>query len=89
MTFSDRLVHRFNYLVPITEENYERQYKNALLMMRSLKTVIVLLFLYITWISIETALGNSSGLSAWFLPVFLIVVGGTISFFIFRSFKLK
>jgi uncharacterized membrane protein len=41
-------------------------------MMIVLKTEMTLIFAYITWGMVETALGRSEGLGIWFLPVLLI-----------------
>ena len=85
----ERYPHSFNYLIQITPENAERQYKNARLMLNLMKNQMVLLFIYISYASIQVAKGESSGLGVWGLPVSLVVIFGTIIIFSIRSFRLK
>jgi uncharacterized membrane protein len=84
-----RYPHVFNYTVEINEENAGRQYRNAVLMMRILKTVIVMTFGYLTYATIQNGLGRMDGLGSWFLPVFLTGTFGTIGVLVYRSFKLR
>lgn len=79
--------HTFNYIVPITEENAEEQYTIAVRMIRTLNTVIVGLFAYIAYATAQVALERQQGLGSYFLPVFLLLVFGTIGYFIWRSAK--
>lgn len=66
-----RYPHLFNYPVTITKENAEKQYKNGLRMMRYLKFFITATFLIIEYQTIQTAIGRSEGLGAWFFPLIL------------------
>ncbi|MBP1991454.1 DUF1648 domain-containing protein [Paenibacillus eucommiae] len=79
----------FNYLSPVTEENAPRQYITARMMISWLKLQLVVLFSYIEWDMIQSALGKSGGLGLWFLPVTLVVVFGTIIFYAVRSVRIK
>lgn len=81
--------HLYNYTVKITEENAERQYKNASRMMRFLNLSVLLLFAYIEASTISTAMGYSAGLSAWFLPAILVLMVGLPIFFIAKSSQLE
>ncbi len=82
-----RIPHLYNYPKPITAENAKRQYKGATRLIRILNTVIVSIFAYIQYVIIQTALGETSGLGAWFLPVFLLMVFAPIGWFIFKSIR--
>ena len=89
MTIGLRFPHMFNYPFQITEENAERQYKNLTLMVRVLKTFMVIIFGYLTYATIENGLGKMQGLGTWFTPVTLLSVLGTIGYFMYNGFKLR
>ncbi|MFN3755642.1 MAG: DUF1648 domain-containing protein [Flavobacterium sp.] len=89
LTLVSKNPETFNYSVEITEENAERQYGNALLMMKTMRLVILFVFMLIEWEVIQIGLGKSKGLGAWFLPFFLAVVFVPIIYFVIRSKKLK
>jgi uncharacterized membrane protein len=89
LTFAQRVPHLFNFPVPLNEQNYRRQYDNALLMMKILKLIITVQFLYITLVTIETGLGHMKGLGSFFVPIFLVLILGTVGVFLVRTFKLK
>jgi uncharacterized membrane protein len=61
-----------------TEEAYRRQARIARSLYCWCKFEIVWLFTYISWATIRVGLGKAQGLGRAFLPVVLIVVGGTI-----------
>lgn len=89
ITLLERYPHIFNYVVEITEQNAEYQYRNARCMMIWLKTELILVFSYIEWIMIQTALQKANGLGNSFLPVYLVVLLVTMGYFISRMFKNK
>jgi uncharacterized membrane protein len=84
-----RFPHLFNYPLEITEENAERQYKNATRMIRAIKTFLVLIFGYLTYSTIKNGLGEMQGLGTWFTPTTLVSVLGTVVYFIYQTFKLR
>jgi uncharacterized membrane protein len=88
LTVLEKFPHVYNYLF-LTEENAERQYKNARLMLNVIKNEILFFFVYMSWVSTEVAKGENDGLGLWILPIFIITITGTIAFFIVRSIKLK
>ncbi len=73
MGLLSRYPHTFNYPVPITEENAPVQYLLGRKIINWLRTFVVILFGYLEWVSIQTALGNLSGLGPWFIAIILIV----------------
>lgn len=87
LTFMRKSPHSFNYPVAITEENAAQKYRLAITMVNVLKYVTTLLFAYLLWNSVRVGLGLSEGLGAWFLPVVLVSVFGTIIYFINRMAK--
>lgn len=89
LTLVSKNPETFNYSVEITEENAERQYGNALLMMKTMRLVILFVFMLIEWEVIQIGLGKNEGLGAWFLPFFLAIIFIPIIFFAIRAKKIK
>jgi hypothetical protein len=89
LTVISRFPQYFNYMTVITEENAASQYKNARTLMSWMSVEITALFLFLECQNIQAAKAASSGLGIWFLPVFLIIVFGTIGIYIYKMFKLK
>lgn len=89
LTLIGKSPETFNYSVEITPENAERQYKNALLMMKVMRLAIIFVFLLIDWEVVQIGLGKSEGLGVWFLPIFLTIVFVPIIYFAIRGKKLK
>lgn len=79
--------HILNYPKEITEENAERLYRLATKMIRFLNTEIVCIFSYMTYATIQTALGKQSGLGNYFIPIFIVLIFGTLGYFITRMIK--
>jgi uncharacterized membrane protein len=78
MTILSGYPNLYNYPVKITPENAVIQFSLASRFMRILKVLILILFLYICYKTINTAMGLSAGLGKAFLPVFLILITGSI-----------
>jgi len=89
LTVLSKYPHIYNYAWPITPKNTRAQYQIARQMIIILKTAIVLIFAYIVWQTIQTALGKSNGLGAEFMPVFLILIFGTIGFHLFKAYQAR
>jgi uncharacterized membrane protein len=77
--------HIYNYPVTITPENAEVQYRLATRLMRILKTVILILFSFISWMSVKTAAGSASGLGKMYLPVFIILTFGVVIIYLVQA----
>lgn len=88
-TLLRRFPHTFNYPWAITQENAYRQYQIAIGLMNWLKTEIVWLFTYIEWQIIQVALGKSTGLGIAFLPIFLIVIFGTVGIYFWQAYQAR
>ncbi len=82
-----RFPHIYNYPVKITAENAESQYRMVCRFIRVLNTVIAGLFTYLTFADIQTALGVQNGPGSFFLPVFVLLIFGTIGFYLYKSMK--
>lgn len=80
MTVLEKYPHTYNYL-NLTEDNAQAQYKNGRLMINVLKNEIVILFSWINFQNIRVASGEAEGLGSFFLPVFLVILFGTLLFF--------
>jgi uncharacterized membrane protein len=77
--------HIFNYGVKITPENAEVQYRLATRMLRFLKTVILIMFTFISSQTIRLTAGKTEGLGKLFLPVFLIATFGIVIIYFVQS----
>lgn len=89
ITIGIRHPDKFNYPVPLTSENAQRQYENSKMMLRSVKAIVILLFSYIVLMSVLNGLNRATGLGVYFLPVFIVTLLGTIGFFLYRTFQLR
>lgn len=87
LTMLERVPHHFNYLVDITEKNAGFQYKNARMMSLFLKVEVIFIFLYTSWESVHVARGNEGGLGKADLPILLVLLLGSIAFFVIRSVR--
>ncbi|HLV45450.1 MAG TPA: DUF1648 domain-containing protein [Flavobacterium sp.] len=77
--------HTYSYAVEITEENAEKQYKNAVWLMRMLKVLITLIFFFIAYQTIQVALEKAFGLGSWFLPVITVITALILGFNMYKS----
>jgi uncharacterized membrane protein len=71
LTILSRYPHVFNFPVEVTAENAERLYRAGLVTIRIMKSGMLLLFLYITWLILRVALKKETGLGVYFLPVLI------------------
>ncbi|MDX5426685.1 MAG: DUF1648 domain-containing protein [Bacteroidota bacterium] len=89
MSLLTKVPHIYNYSVDITPENAEFQYRNAVFMVRYLKTLVSAIFLYAMVSVIMVALGKWEGTGSWFLPVFIVLMMGSTVFFLVRASRGK
>jgi len=89
LTVVSRFPHTFNYPCKITQENAEVQYLLARYLLAFLKAEIIWVFVYIQWMTIQVALGKAAGLGLVFLPVFLVLIFGTIAVYFYKSYRCK
>lgn len=85
MFWLNKYPHLFNYPQQVTKENAEILYTVGTKMIRTLNAIITCVFAYITYSTIQTAVGNQNGLGVWFIPVFLILIFGLTAYFIYKS----
>lgn len=81
--------HIFNYPSEIIEENAERQYRNATNLIRILNLIIVLVFAYIIYETVNARSEKSETLGEWFLPTFIIIINIPTLYFLTKAFKKK
>lgn len=86
MTVLEKFPHVYNY-IHLTKENARAQYLNGRLLINVLKNEVVLLFSYTAWKSVQVAIGEHDSLGVWFLPVFLLIIFGSLGYFIVKSLR--
>ena len=84
----EKFPHIHNYS-GLTKINAEPLYKNSMLMLNFIKNEFMLIFTIGSWNDIHVANGNDSFLGVWELPLTLLIIFGTLLFFIWRSIQLK
>lgn len=89
LTVVSRFPYTFNYPWKITEGNAQVQYQNARYLLAFLKTEVIGSFVYIQLGTIRVALGKAEGLGRTFLPVFLVLIFGTIGVYFYKSWKYR
>lgn len=89
LTFLNKFPHIFNYTTKITQDNALRQYTNATRLTRYLKLVIVVIFGFIAYKTIQNAKGEADGLGVWFLPLTMGLIFIPLIYFVIKSFKTK
>jgi hypothetical protein len=87
LTLVNRYPHKFNYLWPITAQNAPDQYRLAHALLVWLKLEVVLLFAYLEWLTLQTALGQTAGLGLLFLPLTLLAIFGTVGVYLYRAYQ--
>ena len=81
-----KIPHSFNYPVNVTDKNAEALYKIGKQTMLLLDMEISLLFAILLCKSIQTAIGNESGLGIVIVPIFMVIILGTV---IYETIKMK
>jgi uncharacterized membrane protein len=84
-----RYPHVYNFPVPATDENAPHLYRLSRSMVIWLAAEIAVCFAFIEWTMLRTATGKSEGLVSIFVPVYLVLVFGTIGYFMFKTFKVR
>ncbi|MCA0988466.1 DUF1648 domain-containing protein [Guptibacillus algicola] len=87
LTFLERMPHSFNYVVKITEGNAERQYYFAVTLIRLIKNEISIFFAILTNMIVQMSNGQQEGLQFWIVPVFMVILFGTIIIYMVKSIR--
>ena len=83
LTWLSRYPQKLNYPWRIAERNAERQSRVIGSLISLLKAELVWLFAFVTWQAIRVALGQAAGLWIAFLPIVLVVIGGTVIIYLY------
>ncbi|MBK1810969.1 DUF1648 domain-containing protein [Clostridium sp. YIM B02505] len=89
LTTVSKFPHIFNYVVDISELNARFQYSNARRLMIFIKTEMLVYFSIMEYNLLIVGLGYKTSLAIAMLPLFLIIVFGTVIYFIRKSLKYK
>jgi uncharacterized membrane protein len=89
MTILNKFPHLFNYPTPITSDNAFKLYTSATRLLRILKFMLVMIFGFIAFQSINIANGKTNSLGAWFLPLILGMIFIPILYFLIMASKTK
>jgi len=85
LRFLYNIPHRFNYLVEITADNAEKQYRLAVNMIRYLNLAIAIIFSVIVISMIQIALNRADGLSPLFMVLIVLLIFLPSVYFIYKS----
>lgn len=88
-TLLGKFPNTYNYVVKITEENAERQYRLASRLMRVIKTEIIAIFTFIQTAILSAVKSGTFTLGIAFVPIMMIILLGTIGYYMAASIKAK
>ncbi|MEH6937747.1 DUF1648 domain-containing protein [Bacillus sp. JJ664] len=81
---TQRIPHKFNYIVEITEENAEKQYQMAVRMMSIMNLEIMIIIAYISRVIVENIQLNS-----YVMILFLVILFSTFIMYLVNSRKYR
>jgi hypothetical protein len=88
-TLLSRFPQFMNYPVRITEENADREYRNAASMVRYVKAEVMIIMLFVAWTAIQMGLGNTTSLPSVFVSMCGAILAITIVYYVYEMFHLK
>ncbi len=86
--FIEKYPHTHNY-IGLTEENKERLYKNSQLLVNVMRNEIMIFIAYMTVETVRIARGHEMVLGAWQMPLFLVILFGSIAYLFARGLRLR
>ena len=89
MSLLARYPHVYNYPVTVTDENAPQLYRLSRSMVIWLAAEIAVCFAFIEWTMLRTPTGNAEGLVSIFVPLYLVLVFGTIGYFMYATFRVR
>ena len=89
LTILNKRPNVFNYPSEITKENALFQYTNATRMIRFLKIIVMIIFGWIVFKTIQNVNGNTDGLGPWCLPLTMAMIFIPIIYFMMNTSKKK
>lgn len=87
LTVLNKFPFAFNYPTKVTNDNAERLYIIGTRTVRLLKIIVVLLFVFLNFKTIEIALNKSTEIGKLYLPIFLSVLTILIGIMIYKMTK--
>jgi len=84
LTIIENFPQIWNTGVTVTEENKERVYRITKDLLNTVKLLVIVVFVYLTINS-----SQAISLTVWFLPVFLILLFGSMIFFFIKLVRVK
>jgi len=75
--------------MPVSRERMVAAQPIAIEMIGWVKVEATWIFAWISWMTVSVALGRSTGLGVWFLPVTTVAIFGTLGFYLWRILKVK
>jgi len=73
--------------MPVSRERLQAAQPIAIEMIGWVKVIAVWMFAWINWMTVSVAMGRSTGLGPWFLPVTMVAIFGTMGFYLWRIMK--
>jgi uncharacterized membrane protein len=89
MTILNKYPHLFNYPFEITKANALAQYQNASRLLRMVKIISILLFLYILYKTDQILLGEAESLGTSFMMIAVLSIILTIVLYLVKAYKSK
>ena len=89
LTILNKFPNIFNYPTNITQGNAFIQYTNATRLIRYFKLILVIIFGFITFKTIQNVKGEVDGLGVWFFPITIGLIFIPLIYFILKSSKIK
>ena len=89
LTVLSRMPWAYNYPAKVTEGNYVRLYALGRGLVLWLRTEIVWMFAVLGWQTMYVALGEASGLGPWLVWPALIVIYGTVTYFVVMMYRAR
>ena len=80
---------KYNYIVKITKENAEKQYKLVLQMMSFLKLELMIIIAYLIWVVVQNSQGTMDQLNIFVMVGFVICLFSTLIVYMIRSRKYR
>ena len=87
MTVLNKFPHLFNHPTNITQENKLRLYTNATRLIRYLKLILVIIFGFIVFKTIQNVNGEADGRGNWFTPITVGMIFIPVIYFVIRAYE--
>lgn len=85
----EKAPHTHNYPKRLNEQNVEQFYLQSRKLLNTVKNLCLLVFAFLIVQIVRVALGDIESLGLWFLPVFLVIMFGSIIIGVLKQAKIK